>query len=81
MRQADHDTLLICFADHLSNLRELNRDREALGDQVWERFNQKDKEMQEWYYREIRSILCEEFDYESYEEIDEYTDLLYEVRS
>ena len=42
LRKADRDTLGICLADNLSNLRELNRDYEIIGDEIWERFNQKE---------------------------------------
>ena len=76
LRKADSDTQLICFADGLSNLRELKRDYEKIGDEVWERFNQKDKEMHAWYYRELLSIFEKTFEYEYYPETDEFNDLV-----
>ena len=77
LRKADSDTLGICLADNLSNLRELNRDYEIIGDEIWERFNQKDKAMQAWYYKEIRDIVKQKYEYEYYEEMEEYADLIY----
>ncbi len=77
LRKADWDTLGICLADNLSNLRELNRDYEIIGDEIWERFNQKDKAMQAWYYKEIRDIVKQKYEYEYYEEMEEYADLIY----
>ena len=77
LRKADRDTLGICLADNLSNLRELNRDYEIIGDEIWERFNQKDKAMQAWYYKEIRDIVKQKYEYEYYEEMEEYADLIY----
>ncbi len=77
MRKADRDTLGICLADNLSNLRELNRDHDIIGDEIWERFNQKDKAMQAWYYKEIEDIVSKEYEYEYCEEMEEYTVLTY----
>ncbi len=76
LRKADHDTLGICLADNLSNLRELRREQEKYGDEIWERFNQKEKELHEWYYREVGEIVSEEFECEYYEEMMEYFDHL-----
>ena len=59
MKNASRETKLICLGDKLSNLRELDEDYANLGDAVWERFNQKDKEMHAWYYRELLKILEE----------------------
>ena len=62
--------------DKLSNLRELDEDYANLGDAVWERFNQKDKEMHAWYYRELLKILEETFTYEFYQETEEFSNLI-----
>ena len=74
--ERSNGTQLICFADGLSNLRELKRDYEKIGDEVWERFNQKDKEMHAWYYRELLSIFEKIFEYEYYPETDEFNELI-----
>ncbi|MBR0410899.1 MAG: bifunctional (p)ppGpp synthetase/guanosine-3',5'-bis(diphosphate) 3'-pyrophosphohydrolase [Eubacterium sp.] len=46
---------LIALGDKLSNVRSLHHDYEYLGEELWERFNMKDKRMQGWYY----TGLCE----------------------
>lgn len=44
---------MIALGDKLSNIRAIYRDNQRLGDQLWERFNQKDKSEHAWYYGEI----------------------------
>lgn len=46
------ETKLVCFADKLSNIRSMMRDKAEVGDKLWERFNT-GKENIEWYYRSI----------------------------
>ncbi len=60
LKNADRDTKLLCLGDKLSNLREMSNDYAEIGDELWERFNQRDKRMHEWYYREIYKILAAE---------------------
>ena len=60
LKQADFETKLLCLGDKLSNLREMSNDYAQIGDELWERFNQKDKRMHEWYYREIYKVLAAE---------------------
>ena len=76
LKKADEGTQLICLADFLSDLRELKRVYDKIGDDVWERFNQKDKEMHAWYYRELLNIFEKTFEYEYYPETDEFNNLV-----
>ena len=60
---------LVLLADKLSNLRSMKEDYSALGESLWERFNEKRKDKHAWYYGEIIRIL-EPFDYlEEYKEL------------
>lgn len=61
LKEADQDVKLICLGDKLSNLREIARDYAASGEQLWERFNQKDKALHGWYYGSVFRILEQEF--------------------
>lgn len=61
LEKAGRDVQLICLGDKLSNLREIARDHDALGDSLWSRFNQKDKSKHAWYYGSILTILDREF--------------------
>ncbi len=73
----ERDALLICLGDKLANIREMSRDYAALGDRLWERFNQKDKALHAWYYSSIFQILAEALGDNS--PIREYRALLKEV--
>jgi myo-inositol-1(or 4)-monophosphatase len=59
LKSASHEEKIVALADKLSNIRAIHRDYVAIGDEVWERFNQKDKELQGRYYRAIAEELAE----------------------
>ena len=48
---------MVCLGDKLSNIRAIQRDFEALGDSLWQRFNQKDPAEHAWYYSTIAGEL------------------------
>ena len=73
----ERDALLICLGDKLANIREMSRDYKAIGDKLWERFNQKDKKAHERYYSSIFQILAKALGEEP--PIREYRALLKEV--
>ncbi|MDR1017517.1 MAG: HD domain-containing protein [Lachnospiraceae bacterium] len=58
---------IIALADKLSNIRDINRDYPVVGEELWNRFRMKDKEMIGWYYKGVRDSLeprfkdCEAF--------------------
>ena len=49
-------TKLVYFADKLSNIRSMYRDKLEVGAELWKRFNA-DKESIEWYYRGVAAAL------------------------
>ena len=49
-------TKLVCFADKLSNIRSMYRDKLEVGAELWKRFNA-DKDSIEWYYRGVALAL------------------------
>ncbi|MBO6158770.1 MAG: bifunctional (p)ppGpp synthetase/guanosine-3',5'-bis(diphosphate) 3'-pyrophosphohydrolase [Firmicutes bacterium] len=51
---AGKEAKMISLADKLSNLRSMWKDYQVIGDDIWVRFNQKDKREQGWYYRSMR---------------------------
>ena len=61
LKRLGRDEKLICLGDKLANIREMGRDHLLLGDELWERFNQKDKNEHAWYYRSICDVLEAEF--------------------
>ncbi len=48
---------MVCLGDKLSNIRAIQRDFKALGDALWERFNQNDQAEHAWYYSSIANKL------------------------
>ena len=44
---------MVWLGDKLANMRAIYRDFKEEGDAMWQRFNQKDKKEQAWYYRTI----------------------------
>ena len=70
LRDASLETKMIMLGDKLSNIRSIKRDYEQIGDQLWERFNQKNPQMHAWYYRSICQSLRELEDLEAWKELD-----------
>ena len=59
LKTATRDEKILALADKLSNIRSTALDYLVLVDEVWQRFNQKDKEMQGWYYKGVAEALNE----------------------
>lgn len=59
IRHAPHEVKLICLADKLANMRDIDRDYPVLGDELWNRFRMKDKDTIGWYYKGVRDSLKE----------------------
>lgn len=56
LKSASAETKLVCFADKLSNIRSMWRDKQEVGAELWKRFNA-GKDSIEWYYRGIAEVL------------------------
>ena len=72
LERAPIEAKMITLGDKLSNIRAIYRDYCAVGDRVWERFNQRDKNEHAWYYRGIAERLGklgETFAYQEYVEL------------
>ena len=67
---------LIAFADKLSNLRAMYRDKMQVGEKLWDRFNA-DKDSIKWYYSSIYNIF--ERNFSNKKQVSEFRDLLIEV--
>lgn len=68
LKIATIDAKMIALGDKLSNIRAIYRDYNTIGDQVWIRFNQKDKKEHHWYYKSIAECLSELSEYQVYKE-------------
>ncbi|MFR5601248.1 MAG: HD domain-containing protein [Lachnospiraceae bacterium] len=67
-REASREGKIMMLGDKLSNLRSTARDYLLLGEQIWERFNEKDKAMHAWYYCGIADALKDLEPYPAYQE-------------
>ncbi len=61
LKTAPRDIQMIEMADKLSNMRDIDRDYPMYGDDLWNRFNMKDKDTIGWYYKSIRDVLKDDF--------------------
>lgn len=68
LEDASKDCMILVLADKLSNLRSTARDCYLLGDEVWQRFNEKRKSEHAWYYKGIADRLTGMEEYPAYEE-------------
>ena len=59
---------MITLGDKLSNIRAIYRDYQAIGDALWQRFNQKDKSEHYWYYSGIAKCVPELGNHQAYKE-------------
>jgi len=76
LETADFNEQIVCLSDKLSNIRAIYRDYVSLGDKLWDRFNQKDKNEHAWYYLGIAEKLTLLKDTVAYKE---YVELLQKV--
>ena len=61
---------MIALGDKLSNIRSMQRDYASLGEELWQRFNQKDKAQHGWYYRSMCDAVSELSHTEAWKELD-----------
>ena len=59
LKSASPEGKMICLADKRSNIRDIDRDYHVVGEELWNRFRMKDKNMIGWYYKSIRDALEE----------------------
>ncbi|MGC6173731.1 HD domain-containing protein [Lacrimispora sp. 38-1] len=68
LEQASEEIKILVLADKLSNLRTTARDYLLMGDEIWQRFNEKDKSQHAWYYLNIARLLSELEKFGAYQE-------------
>lgn len=57
LRVAPQEIQMIGLADKLSNMRDIDRDYPECGEELWNRFRMKDKNVIGWYYKSVRDSL------------------------
>ena len=69
IRCAPYEVQMIGLADKLSNMRDIDRDYPAEGENLWKRFRMQSKSAIAWYYRGVQEALEQDFaGVEAYEE-------------
>ena len=69
IRTAPREVQMVALADKLSNMRDINRDYPVVGEELWNRFRMKNKEIIGWYYKGMQESLKVAFaGVEAYEE-------------
>ncbi len=57
--KADKKEKIVALSDKLSNIRAICHDYEKIGDELWNRFNQKNKNEHAWYYKSFVETFSE----------------------
>ena len=68
LKHATLENKMLTLADKLSNLRSTARDYMMVGEDILQRFNEKDKSKHKWYYGSIMRELEELLEYPAYQE-------------
>lgn len=72
------DTKIVALGDKLSNIRSLYGDYKKVGEQIWQRFNMKDKEKQGWYYKGLCEALADLVEFTEYREFCDLVNLVFD---
>jgi len=62
LKVAPWEIQMIGLADKLSNMRDIDRDYPMCGEELWNRFRMKDKNVIGWYYKSIQDSLRKAMD-------------------
>ena len=73
----DIGVLMVWLGDKLANMRSIYRDFKVEGDDMWQRFNQKDVSQQAWYYRSIVELTAPLSDTSAWLEYKTLTELVF----
>lgn len=78
LASASYDVKILTLADKLSNLRASARDYMVLGEDFWQRFNEKKKESHQWYAKGILDGLNDLSELPEYQEFYRLYEFIYE---
>ena len=73
----DMGVLMVWLGDKLANMRSIYRDYKAEGEDMWQKFNQKDVREQAWYYRSIAKLTERLSDTSAWIEYKKLTELVF----
>lgn len=78
LKQACREVKILTLGDKLSNMRSTARDYLVIGDEIWQRFNVKNRESHQWYLEGILDGLQELKDSPQFQELKRLYHLVYE---
>ena len=79
LKQASREVKLLTLGDKLSNMRSTARDYMVIGDEIWQRFNEKNRESHRWYLAGILDGLQDLKDLAAFQELERLYHLVYET--
>ena len=59
LKGAKEAVQMVALGDKLSNMRDIDRDYPNVGEELWNRFRMKDKQIIGWYYKGVQDALAE----------------------
>ena len=74
----DIAVLMVWLGDKLANMRAIYREWKVVGDAIWQKFNQKNKSEQEWYYSSITKLTSRLSNYSAWIEYKSLTEIVFE---
>ena len=75
IREAATEVRMIALGDKLANARAMSRDYRVIGEELWQRFNQKNPVYQGWYYGELAKAFALDEQIRESEAYREYVEL------
>ncbi len=78
LKAARQEEKMLAFGDKLSNLRSTAKDYLVIKDEIWQKFREKDKKLQGWYYESMVDVFAEFQEYPFYEEYLQLLNLVFE---
>lgn len=75
-QEKSEDIKIVCLGDKLSNMKSVYNDYQILKEKLWERFNEKDKNMHRWYYKGLVDSLSS---LDKYKEYQEFKELVFKI--
>ena len=78
LKTSTKEECIMVLADKLSNMRSVEHDYRLLGEELWQRFNMKDKNTSAWYYRSIAEVIKDKVsEFDAYAEYIETIDRVF----
>lgn len=73
----DIAVLMVWLGDKLANMRAIYREWKVIGDAIWQKFNQKNKSEQKWYYSSIIELTSRLSNYSAWIEYKTLTEIVF----